>query len=307
MQPPVRWLWAYRPHRFLKSFRTDLPPNCGRRLLLENLVPGAALFHGLNQRLPAARLRRPVTTFHDLFVLTGEYSTPEFRARFAAQARDAAARSDLIIAVSAFTATQVEQLLGVEASRIRVVPHGVHPAAQAAHEQIILSVGALQKRKNTIRLVEAFEQCPPGWKLVLAGSHGYEAAEALARIEQSPRRADIEVTGYISDTALRGWYARAGIFAFPSLDEGFGMPVLEAMARGIPVLTSNRSALPEVSGDAALLVDPANTEDIANGLRRLIANESLRQSLRGKGLQRATQFSWENAVRLTWQVYEELL
>ncbi|MBK5294981.1 MAG: glycosyltransferase family 4 protein [Acidobacteriia bacterium] len=305
--PGVRWLWCYRPHRFLKSLRIGLPRRCGRRLLLDRLVPDAALFHGLNQRLPSTPLRRSVTTFHDLFVLTGEYSSPEFRQRFAEQARQAAARSDLIIAVSAFTAGQVEQLLGVERSRIRVVPHGVHPSSPGIPEKIILSVGALQKRKNTIRLVEAFERCPPGWKLVLAGSHGYEAGEALSRIEASPRRADIELTGYVDDVTLQGWYGRAGIFAFPSLDEGFGMPVLEAMSRGIPVLTSNRGALPEVSLDAALLVDPESTGAIADGLRRLITDESLQQTLRRKGLLRAAQFSWENAVKRTWQVYLELV
>ena len=122
----------------------------------------------LNQRLPAGRLRRTVTTFHDLFVLTGEYSTPEFRSRFADQARRAASRSDLIIAVSQFTAGQVEQLLKVDRSRLRVVPHGVmvrqaFPPVFAPREKIILHVGALQERKNIIRLVRAFETVSSEW------------------------------------------------------------------------------------------------------------------------------------------------
>src|SRR5207248_745294 len=112
-QPQTRFQFCYRPHRFVRSFQELLPHNCRRSLLQEPIVPrGAEVFHGLNQRLPKARLRRSVTTFHDLFVLTGEYSTVEFRRRFADQARDAAARSDLIITVSEFTARQVEQLLG---------------------------------------------------------------------------------------------------------------------------------------------------------------------------------------------------
>ena len=116
-------------------------------------------------------------------------------------------------------------------------------------------MGAIQKRKNIARLVEAFEAVDSGWKLVLAGSQGYGAAEILTRIAASPARERIVVAGYVSPQALAGWYSRAALFAFPSLDEGFGMPVLEAMAAGIPVVTANRSALPEVAGDAAMLID----------------------------------------------------
>ena len=126
--PEARFLFCYRPHRFLRSFSDRLPANVRRRLLRENRAPPADLFHGLNQRLGAARHRRSVTTFHDLFVMSGDYSTPDFRERFAAQARDAAERSDLIIAVSAFTARQVEQLLQVDPARIRVIHHGARPA-----------------------------------------------------------------------------------------------------------------------------------------------------------------------------------
>jgi glycosyltransferase involved in cell wall biosynthesis len=304
------WLWCYRPHRFARSFRSALPQRCRRRLLFDRFVPAAALFHGLNQRLPSSRLNRAVSTFHDLFVLTGDYSTPEFRSRFAQQARHAAARSDLIIAVSSFTASQVESLLNVERSRIRVVHHGVHPPApspSSPKEQLILSVGALQKRKNTAALVRAFEHCPASWKLVLAGSFGHGAEDALSLIENSPRRPDIEVTGYVDDAALEHLYARASLFAFPSLDEGFGMPVLEAMARGIPVLASNLSALPEVCGDAALLVDPSSVEAIHDGLRQLIDSESLRARLIQRGHARARQFTWDAAVGRTWDVYRELM
>ena len=308
--PEARFLACFRPHRFWRGLLVPLPANCRRRLLHETWTTRRAdLFHGLNQRLPALRCRRSVATFHDLFVLTGEYSTPEFRERFARQARDAAARADLIIAVSDFTASQVEQLLGVERSRLRVVHHGVRclPPSGAPRGRILLHVGAIQQRKNVARLVEAFERLPAGWRLVLAGSAGYGAEKILARIEASPRRADIDVLGYVSSQQLAGLYQRAAILAFPSLDEGFGMPVLEAMANGVPVLTSNRSALPEVAGDAALLVDPEDGESIADGLCRLAGDEELRQELREKGYRRASQFTWETAVVKTWQVYRELL
>ncbi len=310
--PESRFVFCYRPHRFLPSFSDRLPPNASRRLLLDNRAPSADLFHGLNQRLGSAPYARAVSTFHDLFVISGDYSTPEFRERFAAQARAAAERSDLIITVSTFTARQVEQLLQVEPSRIRVIHHGVRPVAAltarpGGRESMILSVGAIQRRKNTARLVEAFEQLDPGWKLVLAGSSGFDSEEALQRIERSPRKKDIQVLGYVPGPDLEQLYRRAAIFAFPSLDEGFGMPVLDAMARGVPVLTSSVSAMPEVAGDAGLLVDPYDVTSIAGGLRRLIADTALREQLTRAGLARVQQFSWEKSVGATWNVYQELL
>jgi O-antigen biosynthesis alpha-1,2-mannosyltransferase len=309
--PDARFLFCYRPHRFLRSFGNALPKNARRRLLARNWPSSMDLFHGLNQRVDLTRHRRTVSTFHDLFVLTGDYSTPEFRARFTEQARRAAERSDLIVAVSHFTGRQVEQLLKVDPGRIRVIHHGVRrpyaPASAANREQTILFVGALQRRKNVARLVEAFEQVPPGWRLALAGSFGFGAEEILARIESSPRRSDIQVLGYLPENALTDLYRRASVFAFPSLDEGFGMPLLDAMASGVPILASNVSALPEVTGDAALLVNPADTDAIAEGLRKLIDDPQLGQELVQKGLARSREFTWERAVEKTWKVYEELL
>ena len=308
--PETRFHFCYRPHRYLRSWRVELPPNVRRRLILEPLSPrGADLFHGLNQRLPRIPLRRPVATFHDLFVMSGEYSTPEFRARFTRQAREAAARADAIIAVSEFTRSQVVSLLGVEPSRVRVVHHGVRrldfPAVE--REKVILNVGAIQTRKNIARLVEAFETVDPSWRLVLAGSAGYGSSGILARIAASPARERISVTGYVSPEELAAWYAKAEIFAFPSLDEGFGMPVLEAMAAGTPVVTSNRSALPEVAGDAAILVNPESTEEMAEVLRTLTQGEALRAALSSRGVERARLFTWEKAVAETWNVYREVL
>jgi glycosyltransferase involved in cell wall biosynthesis len=309
--PEARYLFCYRPHRFLRSFSDRLPGNASRRLLREDRAPSADLFHALNQRLGVARHRRTVSTFHDLFVISGDYSTPEFRARFTAQARAAAERSDLIIAVSAFTARQVEQLLRVEPSKIRVIPHGARPAPPQSgtipRETIILSVGAIQRRKNIVRLIEAFEQTAPEWRLVLAGSFGFDSQEALQRIERGSRKRDIQVLGYVSDSELEDLYQRASLLAFPSLDEGFGMPILDAMARGVPVLTSNISAMPDVSGDAALLVDPTDVNAIADGLRRLSTDSELRDTLIVRGLARAKEFTWGKSVESTWRVYQELM
>jgi glycosyltransferase involved in cell wall biosynthesis len=311
--PEVRFGFCYRPHRYFRSWREALPPNARRRLLAEPLgARGAQLFHGLNQRLPATTLPCAVATFHDLFVMTSEYSTPDFRARFTGQARDAASRATAVIAVSEFTRQQVIAHLGVAPDRVHVVHHGVHVIGdlggpEKARERTILSVGAIQKRKNITRLVEAFETVGADWRLVLAGSAGYGSEEILARIAKSPASGRISVLGYVTAEELAGWYARCSIFAFPSLDEGFGMPVLEAMAAGAPVLTSNRSALPEVAGDAALLVDPENGEALEIALRDLTQSEDLRHDLTRRGRLRAQLFTWEKAVRATWDVYRQVL
>lgn len=309
--PEERFEFCYRPHRYLRSFKGTLPANARRALLYEPLFPRPRdFFHGLNQRVPEIRFRKTVSTFHDLFVLTGDYSTPDFRRRFAEQARRAAAESDAIITVSEFTARQVEELLGVERARLHVVHHGTNRlplSSSVVRENIVLNVGAIQHRKNIVRLVEAFERTSPGWKLVLAGSAGYGAGEIFARIENSPRRGDIQVLGYVTSETLGRWYGRARVFAFPSLDEGFGMPVLEAMSAGVPVLAANRAALPEVCGDAALLVDPEDVEALAAALGQLMGGGELREKLIGRGLDRAAQFSWEKAAEQTWNVYQGLL
>jgi glycosyltransferase involved in cell wall biosynthesis len=304
--PETKFAFCYRPHRFRTSWGAPLPANACRRLL----APGVGLFHGLNQRLPRWWAGPKIATFHDLFVLTGEYSTPDFRARFAAQAREAAERARLIIAVSEFTRRQVMSLLGVPPERVRVVHHGVRPlpvAAGVAREKVILSAGAIQTRKNIVRLVQAFEAVDPSWRLVLIGSDGYGAAAIHARIGSSPARNRIAVLGYVPPEELAAWYARAQAFAFPSLDEGFGMPVLEAMAAGVAVLTSNRSAMPEVAGDAAILIDPENVDSLIEGLRRVTGDADLRSNLIQRGFERARRFSWEKAVNETWNIYRSVL
>lgn len=311
-QPSVDFTFCYRPHRFLRSFRRPLGANVRRRPLFDAMPPFFAdLFHGLNQRLPERRMKAAVCTFHDLFVMTGDYSTREFRERFTRQAREAAQRSDLVITVSAFTAGQVAALLGIERARLRVIHHGVHPppapVEEALREDIVLHVGAIQKRKNVERLVAAFERLPSNWRLVLAGGAGFGAAEILARIAASPARERILVAGYVSRAQLDNYYSRARVFAFPSLDEGFGMPLLDAMAWGVPVITSDRSALPEVAGDAALLVDPTSTDALADALSKLCSESALRDALAARGQARIGNFPWHSAVKKTWAVYREVL
>lgn len=309
IDPSTEWEWFYRWQGYRRTRSHVFPSGVRRRLLTDTLGSRSAdLFHGMNQRLPTRRFRRQISTFHDLFVMTGDYSTPEFRQRFTQQARHAAANSDLIIAVSAFTASQVQDLLGIPASRIRVVPHGVLPRAipDLPREKVVLCVGALQRRKNQATLVRAFAAMPPDWRLVLAGSEGFEAAETRTAIAESPAGDRIAITGYLSESEIAAWYGRASIFAFPSLDEGFGIPILEAMSAGIPVITGNRSALPEVAGDAAILVYPKDIGQLAHELRQLAENETRKNELATLGRARAAQFPWRRAVEETLAVYREL-
>ena len=233
------FLLCYRSNRWYKALREPRPAlNCSRSPLW--LGRRAELFHGLNQRLPTGSIRQAVTTFHDLFVMTGEYSTPEFRKKFTALAQDAAARSDLIIAVSEFTAGQVADLLNFPPDRLRVVPHGVdpHPLFPAAEiEQfrrsrgweggkVFLHVGSIQARKNIIRLVKAFEQLPGEPLLVLAGGAGYGAAAIEDSIASSPASGRVILLGYVDAATRARLYRAADALVFPSLDEGFGLPVL---------------------------------------------------------------------------------
>jgi glycosyltransferase involved in cell wall biosynthesis len=310
LEPDWRWDWFYRSQRYWRARAESRPPGVNVKFLADSLGNrSASVFHGLNQRLPRRGFRRQIATFHDLFVLSGEYSTPEFRARFAAQARDAAERADLIVAVSAFTGSQVQESFGVSPDRIRIIHHGTLPRTipHAPREKLVLCVGAIQRRKGQAALVRAFRAMPDEWTLVLAGSNGFEAGETLAEVAKSPARERIRITGYVSEDQLAEFYGKASIFAFPSLDEGFGMPVLEAMAAGIPVVTSNRSALPEVAGDAAVLVDPLRDDQLATALTELSKDEHRRAELIQRGKARAEGFKWSHAVEQTVAVYRELL
>jgi glycosyltransferase involved in cell wall biosynthesis len=161
----------------------------------------------------------------------------------------------------------------------------------------VLAVGTLEPRKNLVRLVEAFVAASPPFQLVLAGARGW----ANTRLDELIRRHPgvVRVIGFVPDEELPALYAEATAFAYPSLEEGYGLPVLEAMAAGTPVLTSDRSSLPEVAGDAAVLVDPSDVDAIAAGLGRLLGDEGLRDELARRGRERAAEFTWARTARVT--------
>ena len=322
--PQRQFAWFLRSNRFFRSFGSSLPPNVRRRLLEGPAIRLARrrlqLFHGLNQRLPAGLRAPAVVTFHDLFAMTGDFSTAEFRERFAKLARETAERADRIIAVSAHTADQVVGLLGIPRSRVEVVHHGaeaLHVPAPSLRKAMlsrlgvsrpfVLHVGTLQVRKNIERIVAAFEAAGGSAELVLAGSLGYGAEAILDRIARSRARSRIKHVGHVNDEVRASLFSSAEALLFPSLEEGFGLPVVEAFTVGLPVIGSNVSAVPEVAGDAALLVDPLDTDEIAGALERVLADQSLRDELSRKGRERSGRFTWERCADETWRVYESCM
>jgi len=173
------------------------------------------------------------------------------------------------------------------------------PAVAARHgleRPYVLAVGTLEPRKNLERLIAAWEGLPDTHTLALVGPRGWDDESIVAAAR---RAGDVRLLGRVSDEDLATLYAGAACFAYPSLYEGFGLPVLEAMAAGAPVLTSNVSSLPEVAGDAALLVDPLDTGVIREGLARLLTDPALGQDLRARGRARAAQFSWDRTASET--------
>ena len=283
----------------------------------------APLFHSLAQRPPAFHFRHEVVTVFDIFPITGRnYSTPDFRTKFSALLREAVGRAARVITASHATEKLLIQHAQVPAAKIRVIPLGVDPPAVmlSAEERrrererilggdghLILNVGVIQTRKNTLHMLKALQMLPSQYKLVLCGGNGYgaEAIHQFIRTESLGER--VKVLGHIDDAQLARLYQAASVFLFPSLEEGFGIPVLEAMAAGVPVVTSDVSSMPEVGGDAALYVDPLDPGDIAGKVARAAEDAALREEMIEKGLARAREFTWRRTAEATLAVYEEIL
>lgn len=233
-----------------------------------------------------------------------------------------ARRAARVIADSGATAHDLRELIGVPDSRIDIVPLGVDQAFRPAPVEAIglartryrlpdnyfLYVGTLEPRKNLAAVVRAWDRVADGIKehLVIAGRPGWKTEEMLAAIRQSKHQDRIHLPGFILQEDLAAAITAARAFVWPSLFEGFGLPVLEAMACGTPVLTSSTSSLPEVAGDAALLVEPEREEAIAEALKRLSQDDLLRARLSAAGLQRAAEFTWTRTAALTLKAYERV-
>ncbi|TET52474.1 MAG: glycosyltransferase family 1 protein [Anaerolineales bacterium] len=284
---------------------------------------GADLVHGPAFVIPLAAGCPSVVTIHDLsFLRFPKLFRPANRLYLTVLTRLSAGRAKRLIAVSAHAAAETTRLLGVPADKIDIVYHGVDPhfrplaadevaafrARKKLPERFVLHVGTLEPRKNHIRLVEAFAQVrETGTALVLAGARGWLYDELFRKVEALGLSKDVVFYGYASSEELPLLYNAAAALAYPSLYEGFGLPVIEAQACGTPVLTSNVSSLPEAAGDAALLVDPEDTDALAAGLNLLLSDDSQRQQLSERGLAHAAQFSWLRSARETAGTYRSAL
>jgi glycosyltransferase involved in cell wall biosynthesis len=236
--------------------------------------------------------------------------------------RLSARKARRIITISESTKRDTVRLLGVSSKKVDIVYCGVdkafHPLPErevasfrqkrGLPERIMLFVGTIEPRKNVARLIEAYSRLRDGQvKLVIGGARGWLYEEVFARVEELDLTGDILFPGYIPPDELPLWYNAAELFIYPSLYEGFGLPPLEAMACGTPVITSNVSSLPEVVGEAGLTVDPLNSRGLAEAMNQVLGDEALRQSMRERGLARAGRFSWAKAAQETVEVYRRAL
>lgn len=313
--------------RYRRNFPRIEKPNFRTKIIHEpfNLffLRSLDVFHGPDTRLPRWTRARMVVTCHDVAALVSDaYADERFRRMKIRRYRHVAERADRIIAISESTRADIVRHLGVEAAKITVVPLGVSgdfaprpPDEQAAvcralglDRPFVLCVGAITRRKNTRRVIQAFHRVARQRDVLLAlvGRPGYGWETELAPIQELGLTDKVRRIGHVADGDLPALYSAARAVLFPSLYEGFGIPVLEAMACGTPTVTSNCSSLPEVAGDAALLVDPLDVEAIAEAALRLLDDGALRDSLRAKGLARARLFPWSRTAAETLKVYREI-
>jgi glycosyltransferase involved in cell wall biosynthesis len=314
-------------HLRISRLPTHRPP---LRILWEQLAQpwvmrdaGVDLIHGPAFVGPQASKRPYVVTVHDLsFLLYPRGFRALNRTYLRVFTQLSVRRAQRVIAVSESTKRDLVRCYGIPPGKVDVVYNGKDAtfqqlpasevsgfrAEQGLPEQFILFVGTLEPRKNVARLIEAYARLP-GTRppLMLIGGRGWLYDDIFARVEALNLSNEVRFVGYVPAKDLPQWYNAASLFVYPSLYEGFGLPPLEAMACGAPVVTSTASSLPEVVGDAGLLVDPTNTEELAEAMGQVLADAGLREKLRGAGLARAHKFSWRTTAQRTVSTYRQAL
>ncbi len=280
------------------------------------------VFHGTNHMAPPLTTVPTVITVHDLSALSlARHHTWRNRLFTVPQMLLSLRRARVLIVVSRATARDLAALPGIDAERIRVIYEapspGLAPAEPRAVDELVrrlglpprflLYVGALEPRKNIVTLVRALGRLRAGGdeetRLVLAGAQGWKNADVSQEVRRLGLDDRVTFAGYVAAEDLPALYGAATAFVYPSLFEGFGLPPLEAMACGTPVVCSDSSSLPEVVGEAALTVAPSSVDELAAALRRVLDDAVLRATLREAGLARARLFSWERAARETLAAY----
>jgi glycosyltransferase involved in cell wall biosynthesis len=291
---------------------------------------GVDLFHTPHYVLPLLCRGRSVVTIHDcIHLLFPEYLPNSYAKHYAKfMMGQAISRSEMILTVSDASRNDILRFYpDADPEKLHVVPNAIDPAIldEPSEEDMarvreryqirgrfVLYAGNIKPHKNLERLIAAFGQLKqrPGHedvKLFIAGDDAHKYLSLRRAVETAGVRHDVRFFGFVPDATHAALYRMAALFAFPSLYEGFGLPPLEAMACGTPVLTSRLSSLPEVVGDAAVLVDPYNPEEIANGMDRLLGDAPFADDLRARGRRRALEFSWDRSVRAIHSGYMKVL
>jgi glycosyltransferase involved in cell wall biosynthesis len=285
------------------------------------------VFHAPHYVLPPAIRCRSVVTIHDCIHMMFPQYLPNRAAYAYARASmwTATRRSDRILTVSEASKRDIMHFFNVPAEKIVVVHNAiderfrVEPAEEDVarvreryqlNHRFVLYVGNIKPHKNLVRLIESFDALRrrgfDDLKLLIIGDEISKLPALRRAVHKYKLHKYVRFLGYLPDDTLAILYRLAAVFVFPSLYEGFGLPPLEAMASGTPVVTSNVSSMPEVTGDAAVLVDPYDVDAIASGMERVVSSPTLSQELRAKGIARSREFSWEESVARTHELYQEV-
>jgi len=289
----------------------------------DRLFPDMDIFHGTDHLLPYLKQTPTVLTVHDLtYLLTDTHTTLNSlflklaMPRFLAEAK-------AIITPSESTKLDLLRHYHVPSDKVNVIPEGVDPRFfirdPGAVERVrrkyhlpasyLLTVGTIEPRKNHSRLLEArlkLSKLGVDIPLVIAGKAGWRSATVVEEMSQLEQQYLVQYLGFVDDRDLPALYQAATTFIYPSLYEGFGLPVLEAMASGTPVVTSSTSSLPEVAGEAAILINPHEPKQMAHAIQRLLAEPELRNELQHKGILRARSFAWDKTATETINVYSRV-
>jgi len=268
---------------------------------------------------------KKIVTVYDLFFMDFPRMTDkEARKDFVNKAEDAFLKADGIVAISQFTKNQLIKKFSVEEKKVEVIYLGLNPEFKidipveesekirekySLPSSFILFVGAIEPRKNLLNLVDAVKIIHKKHKrvpLVVVGQKGQDYKNLERKVRQNELESWVQIMGYLPDKDVRAFYRLASVFAFPSLCEGFGLPLLEAMASGVPVVASNYSAMPEIAQDAALYFDPKDPYDIADRIVQVMKDENLYQKLKARGKKRALDFDWRATAAHTLRFYESL-
>jgi glycosyltransferase involved in cell wall biosynthesis len=287
---------------------------------------GVTLFHAPHYVLPPLVPCRSVVTIHDcIHLMFPQYLPNRLALRYArASMALASKRATRVMTVSESSKRDLLRFFDIDPAKIVVIPNayderfGIEPREEDVvrvseryqlHDEFVLYAGNVKPHKNLERLIDAFDLVRKRGldhlKLVLIGDEISKYAALRRAVHQHQLHKYVRFIGYLPEETLAVMYRLAAVFVFPSLYEGFGLPPLEAMASGTPVVISNASSLPEVAGDAAVLVDPYDPQSIADGIYRVLTDEGLRRELRRRGLPPPRQFSWDQSVRRVREIYAE--